>query len=225
MEQKIDDPVGILFDAYRTIPCSHFRTYIVRKHEMYLDGELPTITHETLMAMATDKYTYLKTKGLWGSKSEEDKIVAMAAELAQIKGQLKLAQKLAKTVTTTPTASSPNADNTPAADPTKKDSKTKNKKNKTDRKWQKQDEEWKKVPPKAGEAKTKVGANKKTYNWCEHHMAWTIHAPADCKLGKARVKAQAHAAEVTPVAAAATTETNASYAAMLANMARCAADE
>ena len=109
---KIDDPVGILFDAYRTIPCSHFRTYIVRKHEMYLDGELPTITHETLMAMATDKYTYLKTKGLWGSKSEEDKIVAMAAELAQIKGQLKLAQKLAKTVTATPTVSSPNADNT-----------------------------------------------------------------------------------------------------------------
>jgi hypothetical protein len=222
---KIDDPVGILFDAYQTIPCSHFRSYIVCKHEMYLDSELPTITHKTLMAMATDKYTYLKTKGLWGSKTDEDKIIAMAAELAQIKGQLKLAQKLAKTATQAPTSSAPDADKNATADQAKKDSKTKTKKNKTNRKWQKQDKEWKKVPPKAGEPKTKIGSNKKTYNWCEHHMAWTIHTPAECKLGKTRVNAQAHAAEVTPVAAAATTETNASYAALLANMVHCAAEE
>ena len=91
---KIDDPIGILFDAYRKVGCSHFNTYIVRKHEMYLDGELPNMTHEELMAMATDKFTYLKTKGLWGSKSEEDQIIAMAAELEKLKGELKLSRNL-----------------------------------------------------------------------------------------------------------------------------------
>ena len=90
---QIDDPVGILFDAYRTISCPHFKTYIVRKHEMYLDGELANLTHKTLMAMATDKFTYLKTKGLWGAQSDEDRIVAMVAEFERIKGDLNLARR------------------------------------------------------------------------------------------------------------------------------------
>jgi hypothetical protein len=77
---QLNDPVGILFYGYRTISCSHFKTYIVCNHGMYLDGKLANLTHETLMAMATDKFTYLKTKGLWGSQSDEDKIVAMVAE-------------------------------------------------------------------------------------------------------------------------------------------------
>jgi hypothetical protein len=91
---KINNPIGILFDAYRTVLCSHFKTYIIRKHEMYLDDELPMLTHEQLMAMATDKFTCLKTKNLWGSKSDQDQIVAMAAELNKLKGQLNLSKAL-----------------------------------------------------------------------------------------------------------------------------------
>jgi hypothetical protein len=219
---KIDDPIGILFDAYRKVGCSHFNTYIVRKHEMYLDGELPNMTHEELMAMATDKFTYLKTKGLWGSKSEEDQIIAMAAELEKLKGELKLSRNLTQAANRAQSDAKTNG-NTSNQGNQRQSKKKKNKKNTGDRKWQKRDEEWKKVPPKQGEAKQKIN-REKTYHWCEHHMAWTIHAPAECKLGLSRVQAQAHAAEITPVAAAATA-VNPAYAALLANMARCAADE
>lgn len=44
----------------------------------------------------------------------------------------------------------------------------KNKKN-TDNKYA-----WKKVPPKEEESHTK-DVNGKTYHWCPHHSAWTIH--------------------------------------------------
>jgi hypothetical protein len=219
---KIDDPIGILFDAYRTVSCSHFRSYIARKHEMYLDGELKTLTHEQLMAMATDKFTYLKTKGLWGSQSEQDQIVAMAAEFERLKGEL----NLAKSMTQIALGQAPNSQANKSSNKGnkgKKDAKKKNKKNKGDRKQQKQDEAWKKVPPKAGEAKQKINKDK-TYHWCEHHMAWTIHTPTECNLGKSRAQAQANAA-TTEIAASATTTFNPAYAALLANMARCAADE
>jgi hypothetical protein len=39
---------------------------------------------------------------------------------------------------------------------------------------------WKLIPPTNGELNKVV--NKKTYNWCPHHKAWTIHSPAQCKM-------------------------------------------
>ncbi len=39
------------------------------------------------------------------------------------------------------------------------------------------------MPPKENKKKEKE-VGKCTYNWCEHHMAWTVHKPSDCKLGK-----------------------------------------
>jgi hypothetical protein len=62
----------------------------------------------------------------------------------------------------------------------KKETKKKNKKNKSNRKYQKQDEAWKKIPPKAGEAKQKIH-KELTWYWCDNHIQWTIHTPADCK--------------------------------------------
>ncbi len=52
----------------------------------------------------------------------------------------------------------------------------------------------------------KVG--KYTFNWCEHHMAWTVHKPADCLLGKQH-----------KVAAAATSAVNSHFAVIMAAMA------
>ncbi len=217
---KIDDPIGILFDAYRTVSCSHFKTYIVRKHECYLDGELPNLTHEQLMAMATDKFTYLKTKHLWGSKSEQDQIVAMAAEFQKLKSQFNLAKPLTAAAQS---AGAPTTDTQNGGTPKKSDKKgkKKNKKDTTNKKRQKQDEAWKKVPPKAGEAKQKIN-NEKTYHWCEHHMSWTVHTPGECKLGQSRLQAQA---AITGDTAPEAITNNSAYAALLANMARCAADE
>jgi hypothetical protein len=91
----IDDPIGILFNAYLVFPCHHFKSYIRQQHEDYLDGKLTTITHEALMKSAKRKFDWLKTKGLWGAKSPDNmKIVAMTAAFNALKGQLKLDPKL-----------------------------------------------------------------------------------------------------------------------------------
>jgi hypothetical protein len=90
----VNDPIGIIFEAYSIVPCYNFMNYMKRQHDGYLNGKL-TITHEALMASAKGKMDYLKLKGKWGAKSpDNEKIVAMAAEINALKGQLKLDPKL-----------------------------------------------------------------------------------------------------------------------------------
>ena len=90
----VDDPLDILFNAYLVVPCYNFRTYMKQKHNGYLDGTL-TLTHDVLMAFAKAHFDYLKMSHQWGAKSPDDeKIVAMAAEINALKGQLKLNPKL-----------------------------------------------------------------------------------------------------------------------------------
>ncbi len=90
----VNDPIGIIFEAYSVVPCYNFTTYMKRQHDNYLNGKL-TVTHKALMASAKAKMDYLKRKGKWGAKSPNDKkIVAMAAKITALKGQLKLNPKL-----------------------------------------------------------------------------------------------------------------------------------
>ncbi len=70
-----------------------------------------------------------------------------------------------------------------------KGKKKKNKKNTYNQWEQKKYEAWKKEQPKDGEKHEKK-VKKYTYHWCEHHMAWTVHKPADCLLGKQHKKDQ-----------------------------------
>jgi hypothetical protein len=205
----LDDPIGILFEAYLLVPCYKFTKYMSTKHDEYLDGNLISLTHEAMMSMAKRKFDFLKTKGKWGAKSPDDeKIVAMAAEINSLKGQLKLDLKLS----------------TIAGEGKKDDSKSlkkKNKKNTSNKKEQKKDEAWKKEPPKAGESKVDKQVGKYTFNWCEHHMAWTVHKPADCLLGKHHKEEQKkpYKAKSATVAAAATSAVNPQFAALMAAMA------
>jgi hypothetical protein len=91
----IDNPIGLLLDAYSVIPFHNFKEYIRRHHDDWLDGKLTGMTHKTLMTFATHKCNYLKTKGTWGAKSPgNEKIVAMLAALNALKGHLKLDDKL-----------------------------------------------------------------------------------------------------------------------------------
>ena len=126
----------------------------------------------------------------------------MAAEIKSLKGQLKLNLKLAKI-----------ADK---KDEDKKGGKKRNKKDTSNKREQKKDEAWKKIPPKSGDPKEKKQEDY-TYHWCEHHMAWTVHKPADCRLGKKHKEEQKPAirANSATVAAAATTAVNPHYAALL----------
>ncbi len=130
------------------VPCYNFTKYIGTKHDKYLDGNLSSLTHKAMMSMAKHKFDFLKTKGKWGAKSPDNKkIVAMAAEIKSLKGQLKLDPKLGAI------AGKGDKDND------KKDSRKKNKTNTNNKREQKKDEAWKKEPPKAGESKEgkKVG--------------------------------------------------------------------
>ena len=92
-------PIGILFEAYNICPCSNFKKYSGRQYEDYLDGRLAGITHEPLMTSATRKYDWLQMKGMRGAKSlNDEKIMAMAAEITSLKGNLKADKKLGDTL-------------------------------------------------------------------------------------------------------------------------------
>jgi hypothetical protein len=52
----VNDPIGILFEAYLVVPCHNFKSYIHQQHEDYLDGKLTCITHEALMTSAKCKF-------------------------------------------------------------------------------------------------------------------------------------------------------------------------
>ena len=212
----VDDPLNLLFNAYLVVPCYHFKTYMKQKHNGYLDGTL-TLTHEVLMAFAKAHFDYLKNTGQWGAKSPDDeKIVAMAAEINALKGQLKLDPKLSAI-----------AKDKKKEDKGENKSKKKNKKDTSNKKYQKKDEAWKKVPPKEGDPKEKQ-LGKYTFQWCEHHMAWTAHKPQDCTLnpkhkdykGKRNDnKANSAVVAFSAIVPSATTTLNNRYAALLATLA------
>ncbi len=173
------------------------------------------MTHEVLVAFAKAHFDYLKNTGQWGAKSPEDKkIVAMAAKINALKGQLKLDPKLSAI----------------AKDKKKEDSgdnkgRKKNKKDTSNKKHQKKDEAWKKAPPKDGDPKEKQ-LGKYTFQWCKHHMAWTAHKPQDCHLNPKHkdYKKNDNKTNSAVVASSATvplgtTTLNNCYAALLATLA------
>ena len=135
----VNDPISKLFDGYLAIPDYNFKKYIAKKQDDYHDGMLGVnFTYKSLMALATAKFTYLKTCGMWGAKSPEDEaIIAMVAKIKDLKGKLKL---------TLAVASKQKKDGDKSTGGGKK--KTKNKKNTSNKQHQKTDEAWKKILPR-----------------------------------------------------------------------------
>ncbi len=185
---NVNDPVGLLFDAYHVVPCYNFKMYIRRHYDDYLDGTLINLTHEALMTSAMSKYDWLRQMGQWGAKPPDDKkIVALATQLNALKGHVKVDKHLKDAINDY--------------------KKTLNKKNKGNKNRQKEDEVWKKIPPKDGNKKSKQ-VGKHTYHWCEHHMVWCMHLPSECHLSKQCKEKQ------TPTVGA----TSATYAAAVASI-------
>jgi hypothetical protein len=195
----VDNPIGILFEAYPVVPCHHFKSYIRQQHEDYLDGKLTTITHKALMTSAKRKFDWLKTKGLWGAKSSDnEKIVTITAALNALKGQLKLDPKLNAIV-----------------------NEGKKRATRGTRRRTRRILTTKKEPPKDSE-KGEKEVGKYTYHWCKHHMAWMVHKPANCLLGKQHKEEQKkkpHKANSGTFAAAAATAVNPQFAALMASIA------
>jgi hypothetical protein len=163
------------------------------------------------MTSAKHKFDWLKTKGLWGAKSPDNKkIMAMTAALNALKGQLKLDPKISTIV------------NEGKKKGDKKDKKRK-KKNTYNQPEQKKDEAWTKEPSRDVEKREKE-AGKDTSHWCEHHMAWTVHKPTGCLLGKQhkedqKKKPQKAVANSTTFAAATATAVNPQFSALMASIA------
>jgi hypothetical protein len=62
------------------------------------------------------------------------------------------------------------------------------------------------------------------YHWCEHHMAWTVHKPANCLLGKQhkgdqKKEPQKVVANSATFAAAAGMAVNPQFATLMASIA------
>ncbi len=212
----VDDPIQIFFYAFEAVPCYNFKKYIKNQQNDYLDGKLAGLTHEALHKMAKSKFDWLVNKKKWGARSpDDDKIGAMAAEINNLKGQLKLAPKLA--------ALAEGKDK----DDKKEGKKKQNKKDRSNKKAQKKDKAWKRVPPKEGEPKEKKHGDY-TFHWCKHHMAWTIHKLEACLLGKQRREEQKSTYRMHPATVAAETATtvvNPHYAAFLATLGDLIKDE
>ena len=140
----------------------------------------------------------------------------MLAELNSLKGQLKLSPKLAEL-----------ANDKDKGDGKKGGQKKRNKKDTKNKKNQKKDKASKKVPPKDDEPKQKKHGDY-TFHWCEHHMAWTVHKPTECRLGKQHKDEQksAHCASSATVAATAAAATiNPHYAALLSTLGKLKIDK
>jgi hypothetical protein len=208
----LNDPIGILFKSYNVCPCSNFMKHIGHQYEDYLDRRLTGITHKTLMTSgATRKYNWPQMKKMWGAKSlNDEKIMAMAAEITALKGHLKADKKLGDTL------------KEGGKKKKKGNSMMKNNKKNGDKAKKKEDEEWKTVPPKDGNKKSKV-VGKYTYLWCLHHMVWCMHLPTNCCLGKERKEEQqkmkpAYDAKSPTYAAAAASLVNPHFEALLASI-------
>ena len=70
-------------------------TWKTKKTNILITKHMKILMHEVLMAMAMAKCNYLVQKETWGQKSmEEEEIMALSAEVAGLKGKIKLAKNL-----------------------------------------------------------------------------------------------------------------------------------
>ncbi len=159
-------------------------------------------------------------EGIFGAKSlEEEKIIAMQAELTALKGQFVLAPNHQRAAS--------NKKDREKKDHVRKEQqkgKKKNKKNTENKKKQKRMEKWQCVPPKDGESHEKKHSNW-IYHWCSHHMVWGNHSAKDCCMGQEQKKEQNKGHNTHAALAAAATIGESQWAHLLANMHRNLADK
>ena len=139
-----------------------------------------SFTTQELAIVAQQQYALMKTKGMFmKSQAMEHEIVAMRAQLEQLKGKFALSNNVKQVGTEKPERD-------------------------TNKQYHKQNEAWKKVPPKAGKPLTKKIKNK-DFHWCKHCMAWTMHLPTDCRLKDRAKPSNTASPPLTNVTPAATT--------------------
>ena len=120
----LNDKVDVLFKSLKAISCEEFCNYIIRKEEQYTNGTLSFTAHK-LFIVAQKQYALMKTRGTFiKSQTMEHEVVAMRAEIGQLKGKLTLLKNVEQAG----------------------DEKTGGG---TNKQCQKRDVAWKKIPPKS----------------------------------------------------------------------------
>jgi hypothetical protein len=181
-----DDKEDILFAAYQHVPDTEFRKYMNQKKDDYYDNinDMANADYRTIMLKAKTKYDMLissKDRPFGTPSDEEQQVIALKAELTQVKdSNLRLSKQLKSKLKTSSSSTSSQSKANSSSTTTQK---TRNQKNTSNRRRQKQDEAWKRVAPKSGEPKSMTRDNK-TWHWCVHHMAWCLHSTDECRKGK-----------------------------------------
>ena len=189
--KSMDDAPQIILEMFSQAKDTVFAKYFADKLNDFWDEteEMKGASVETILAKAKVKYDLLKSQQKWGSLSEEaEAIIALSAKVDEMSSaNLKLVKQL-KDKTKKKSSDSSN-DGNKQGEKKNDGKKQKNKKDNSNKKKQKADEAWMRVPPKAGDPETKQ-VDGKTWNWCIHHMCWTLHTSKDCRLGKERAVQQ-----------------------------------
>ena len=154
--ESTNDLLVNLFKAYRSVKDKAFLAWVASKKSNWLKGTLPLATNGTaLMELAEGFYKDAVATGEWLKLTdEEEKIIALEAQLRQATAQQNLKRK----------------------EKIKKKKKGEKEKNGQQVKWA-----WKLHPPNAGQRHTKLFEGK-MYHWCPKHNKWTIHKPDECHL-------------------------------------------
>ena len=91
---NLDNEVDTLFKDPKAVPCKEFQCYIHQKEEQYTDGTL-SLTAQELAIVAQQQFALMKTKGTFmKSQVIKREIVAMRAEMVQLKGKLALSKNV-----------------------------------------------------------------------------------------------------------------------------------
>jgi hypothetical protein len=162
--QESSDLLVYLFLSYLTIEDSNFKRFIERKKEDYDDGK-DTITADTLMDQALNKFNQLNQAKTWNKKSpEQEQLIALTAQLHEANTKIvELSKGKSKGSTS---RDDPNTDPDKHEDP-KTNGKHRREPNLESWRWQRNDDE------------TEMEHNGKKYYWCDYH-GWSSHKTPKC---------------------------------------------
>ena len=166
-----------LFKGYKAAADTRFVQYIEGKEDDYNEGK--DISADSLMELAEAKYKTLVESDLWKQPtSDQKKIVALTAQIAQLKKTNKATQDRQQSNSNRNRNQNNNSnDNKPNDGSNNNNNNNRNTNKKTP---------WYLTPPKDNEPhEKKVG--EKTYYWCPNHGKtgkWVRHKPSECKAAK-----------------------------------------
>ena len=161
--EQSEDLLANLFEAYRSAPDRRFVQYIEMKINAYDEGQ--DILPLDLMQLAQNKYKVLVNEKKWAAPTkEEEKIVALEAQLAKYKPQK--------------TTNHRNSSNTTY---NSRKNNLKGNNNNRNTTYNNNKPQWMTRPPSDADKNKPKTVNDIEYWWCPHHKSWGQHKSSECR--------------------------------------------